>query len=313
MIIFIYGPDTFRSRKKLNEIIQEYKKVHKSGLSLRFFDCEEKKTAVGDARDQVRQVSIFKEKRLNIIINLFSDVSQKEKFQEEIKEFSNSDDIFVVFEDKEIKKTDTLFKALIKNSKAQEFKKLAGGQVRSWVVKEAGVVNLKIEGSSLDLFLDYTGDDLWRISNEMQKLASFKNGKPVVAADVKSLVRPRIENDIFQTIDAIAQKNKKRALDLIYHHIDNGDSPLYLLSMISYQIRNLLVIKELIEKHKPYDLIVKESGLHPFVVKKSYYQANQFPFADLKKIYQRIFEVDLNIKTGKVEPEMALDLLVAAM
>jgi len=313
MIIFIYGPDTFRSRKKLNEIIGEYKKTHKTGLSLSFFDCEERKSAIGDARDEVRQTSIFKEKRLNIVTGLFSEPSQKEKFLEEVKEFSDSSDIFVVFEDKEVKKTDTLFKSLIKNAKAQEFKKLSGLQLKAWVQKEAEVMGLKIDGSSFDLLLDYSGDDLWQISNEMQKLASYKNGKVVVIADVKALVRPRIETDIFRTIDAIAQKNKKQALDLIYHHIDNGDSPLYLLSMIGYQIRNLLVIKELIEKHLPYNLIVKQSGLHPFVVKKSYYQANAFSLAGLKKIYQRIFEVDLSIKTGKAEPEMALDLLVAAM
>jgi DNA polymerase III delta subunit len=50
--------------------------------------------------------------------------------------------------------------------------------------------------------------------------------------------------------------------------------------------------------------------LHPFVVKKSYQQANKFTLQELKKIYQKIFKADLDIKTGKITPETALDLLL---
>jgi DNA polymerase-3 subunit delta len=47
------------------------------------------------------------------------------------------------------------------------------------------------------------------------------------------------------------------------------------------------------------------------LVKKSYRQAQRFTLWQLKKIYQKIFQVDLAIKTGKVEPETALDLFIA--
>ena len=124
------------------------------------------------------------------------------------------------------------------------------------------------------------------------------------------MVKPNIENDIFKTIDALASKNKKLALSLLHKHLDNGDFPLYLLSMIAYQFRNLLTIKEL-QSTQSYATIAKKSGLHPFVVQKSYYLCNQFSVEQLKKIYQRIFQVDLDIKTGKIEAETALDLLLA--
>jgi DNA polymerase-3 subunit delta len=81
--------------------------------------------------------------------------------------------------------------------------------------------------------------------------------------------------------------------------------------MISYQFRNLLTIKELQDAQIPYNLIAKRSGLHPFVVQKSSYLCNQFSFLQLKKIYRKIFQVDSDIKTGKIEPETALDLLLA--
>ena len=79
--------------------------------------------------------------------------------------------------------------------------------------------------------------------------------------------------------------------------------------MVAYQFRNLLIIKELMEKGEPYGAIAKKSGLHPFVVQKTYYLCNQFSLLELKKIYNKIFQTDADIKIGKIEPELALDLL----
>jgi DNA polymerase-3 subunit delta len=339
MIIFLYGEDSYRSRCKLNEILEQYKKSHKSGLNLRFFDCEEEKISIEDIKEKIQQTSMFKEKKLAVITNLFSDAALKEKFLKQIKEFSDFEDVIVIYEEKNLKKTDSLLKSLIKNAKSQEFKLLEGVFLKNWVKKEIDNRNGAIEPEAIETLLDYVGNDLWWMANEIEKLANFKKNpdgktiedlpmksrildsvgtrhsrdKTISVSDVKLLVKPKIETDIFKTIDALAQKNKKQALDLLYKHLENGDSPLYLLSMIGYQFRNLLIVKELIEKNKPYNLIIQKSGLHPFVVKKSYFQARQFTFPELKKIYQNIFQVDLDVKTGKIEQEMALDLLVAGI
>ncbi len=329
MVIFLFGQDTYRSRQKLNEILDHYKKNHKSGLNLKFFDCEEQNIAVRGLKDKIRQTSIFQEKRLTVITNLFTDADLKEDFLKEAKEFIDSEDIIVIYEEKDIKKGDVLLKFLEKNAKSQEFKLLDSQNLKNWAKKEIEKRGGVIDDIALSTLINYIDNDLWWMANEIQKLVNFKKGKNpngkaiedfrqsrdkiITVADIKLLVKPKIETDIFKTIDAIAQKNKKQALSLLYQHLENGDSPLYLLSMIGYQFRNLLIVKELIEKNKPYSLIIKKSGLHPFVVKKSYFQSKQFSFLELKKIYQKIFQVDFDIKTGKIEQEIALDLLVAGI
>ncbi len=313
MIIFLYGEDSYRSRQKLDEIIQEYKKTNKSGLNLRFFDYGEPGVSVDDLKNSTQQFSMFRDKNLTVVKNLFSDVNNKEKFLKIAKDLSDGEDIIIIYEDNKPKESDALLKFLKKNTKFQEFGELKLGQKREWVKKEFDSVNARIDGMTLDYFLGCAGNDLWAVSNEINKVTNYKKGKEIKIEDIKLLIKPKIETDIFRTVDAIGQKNKKQALGLIYKHLENGDSPLYLLSMISYQFRNLLIVKELIEKAVPYNLLVKKSGLHPFVVRKSCDQAQLFSFGDLKKIYQRIFEVDLNIKIGKIEPELALDLLVASL
>jgi DNA polymerase-3 subunit delta len=163
--------------------------------------------------------------------------------------------------------------------------------------------------SSLSLRESLMGED----GKENEVLFGHKNRQKIEVADVRLLVKSKIESDIFKTIDAISQKNKKQAIFLIHKHLETGDSPHYLLSMINFQFRNLLIIKDLIEKNRPYYAILKISKLHPFVVKKSYQEANKFTFPELKKIYQKIFQVDLDIKTGRVSPEAALDLFLAGI
>jgi len=313
MIIFLYGQDTYRMREKMKEIIERYKKVHKSGLNLRYFDCQKEsgEEIFSNFRDEICQTSMFREKKLVVITNPFSDADFKEKFLKEFKNFKNSDDIILFYEEGKVNKNDSLFKFLKKNAKCQEFKLLEGQRLRNWIKKEFEKSKAKIEQNALEMLIEYVGNDLWRMSNEIKKLASFKKDKKIEKEDVELMIRSKIETDIFKTIDAIAQKNKKLALKLLHKHLEKGDSPLYLLAMINFQFRNLLIVKDFIEKQKTYNTILRKSGLHPFVVKKSYFQSQKFTLPELKKIYQKIFQVDLNIKTGKTEPEMALDMLIA--
>jgi DNA polymerase-3 subunit delta len=294
-------------REKMREIIEHYKKIHQSGLNLKYLDD------FSDLEDNIKQRSMFKEKKLVIINDLFSNSEFKERFFQKKKDFLESEDIILIYQEKDFIKSDSLYKFLKKNIKSQEFQLLTSQKLRNWTKKELEKHKTEIEPKALDVLVEYVGSDLWKMNNEILKLVNYKNKKIINKEDIEFLIRSKIETDIFKTIDALAGKNKKQALDLLHKHLEKGDSPLYLISMINYQFRNLLIIKDLIEKSKPYDVILKTSGLHPFVVKKSYYQSQKFSFQELKKIYQKIFEIDFNIKTGRIDAETGLDFLVAEL
>jgi DNA polymerase-3 subunit delta len=314
MIIFLHGPDSYRIKEKLNEIVKSYQKVHKSGLNLSYIRFDEAKgdlSVLNGFKNSFRQVSMFREKKLAVLINPFSNSGSKDQVLDCIDDFIKSDDLIVILEEKALAKNDKALKILNQKAKCQEFPMLTGAKLTAWVKKESDIYGAKFKDDAVELLLMNVGNDLWQLSQEVKKLACYKKGKEINCADVELLVRLKTESDIFKTIDAIALKNKKEALKLIHRHIENGDSPLYVLSMINYQFRNLLAIKDLQEKGNSYELIAKKSGLHPFVVRKSFSQLQNFSFNDLKKIYLKIFQVDLDIKTGKADHLSALDLLVA--
>lgn len=306
MIIFLYGPDNYRSRQKLNEIIEHYKKIHKSGLNLARLDMENK--TFEDFKNQIETASMFKEKKLIILENAFSNQNFIEEFLKYKKTFGGN--IVLFFWEGVADAKNSLFKFLEKNSKSQEFNLLKGDKLKNWIKKEFQKYKIEIAFKAIQTLIDFVGNDLWQLSNEIKKLATYKGGEKIEVKDIELLVKPKIETGIFKTIDAISEKKKNKALALVHQHLEKGDSPQYLLSMINFQFRNLLEIKDMIEKNRPYYIILKKSNLHPFVVKKSYQQAQKFTLQELKKIYQRIFQVDLAIKTGEITSEVALDLLI---
>jgi DNA polymerase-3 subunit delta len=158
--------------------------------------------------------------------------------------------------------------------------------------------------------INFVGKDLWQMSQEIRKLSAYKLKGIIQVKDVELLVVPKIETDIFKTIDAIAQKNKELALLLLHKHLAKGDAPLYLLSMINFQFRNLLVVKDFMENRCNTYNNLRIPGMHPYVARKSSAQAQNFTFDKLKKIYYKLLAIDTKIKTGKVDARMALDMFV---
>jgi len=309
MIYFIYGEDSYRSKRKLEEIIEGYKKVHKSGLNLIYADAKE--SSFKDFYNQLKISSMFAEKKLVVLRNVFGDAKFQEDFLENAKSLEDVKDIIVVYEDCAPDERIKFFKTLQKIVKCQKFSFLQPAPLKKWALQEITAKGAKITPDGLDLLISFVKNDLWRMAAEINKLSNYKMGDVIRREDVELLVRPDIESDIFKTIDALASKNKKQALSLLHKHLENGDAPLYMLSMIAYQFRNLLAIKELQGINTPYNLVIKKSGLHPFVVQKSYSLCQQFSMPELKKIYLKIFQIDSDIKTGKIEPETALDLLLS--
>lgn len=311
MLIFLHGPDTFRSRRKLNEIIEQYKKANSIGLSLNFIDFKEKDFV--DFKNAVETVSMFNEKKLVILRNLFGDKKNiQEKFLDYLDKIKkDKDSVVAVYETGEIDKNSSLFKSLcLKPAMSQEFNLLAGQKL----IEEAKQMFLSaktdIAPRALEKLVFYVGNDLWRMSQEIEKLINYKGGVAIEEKDIDLLIKPKISSDIFATIDALAERKKATALQLIFRHLEKGDDPFYIFSMLAYQIRNLLNVKSLVEKGVAYWDLAKTLKLHPFVVKKTFCQIKKFSLPELKKIHHSLFEADLAMKTGKIDGRLAIERLI---
>jgi len=310
MLILIFGKDTYRGWQKLKEIVGDFEQENNISLSL---DSLENDTfTIEDLKNELRHGSMFEKKKIVVLRNGFSKTNFKEGFMKEIKGLSGYKDALMVFyEEGEASINADFLKLLKKYGDVYKFDFLKDSDLKEWVKKELSLLGARVNPDALALLINSTGGDLWRLSAEIKKLVAYKvSEKNIEKKDVELLVRPNVNAVIFKTIDAIAAGDKKIALDLIYRHLEKGDSPLYLFSMIIFQFRNLLVVKELEERSFEEKVKILKP-MRPFVVRKSSWLAGRFSLKQLQDIYLKIFKMDLAIKKGKIKPETALELLVA--
>ncbi|HUY78961.1 MAG TPA: hypothetical protein VMV29_19465, partial [Ktedonobacterales bacterium] len=135
-------------------------------------------------------------------------------------------------------------------------------------------------------------------------------GGQIRAEDVRLLTPVARQAVIFDLTDALARRDRARALNLLHELLANGESPLGIVGMTAYQTRSLLQVKSLAERGMRAPQIAQTAGMAPYVVEKSLPLARQFTFAQLEAAHRHVLDVDLALKRSKMTPELALDLLV---
>lgn len=317
MILFLHGPDTYRVRQKLKEIKEKYQAIYPRALEAQEFDCLE--AEFQEAKNALETISMFERKKLLIFRNVFQQSAFEVFLFERKKQLAESEyHIVVLVETGEVKakSANKFYQWLRKNAKQQEFLPLSSAKLKAWIELEFQRYNLKASPRAQEALARAGGNDLWRLSNEVRKIAAWKKSTPdrrVKESDVARFVSLRAQADVFATMEAIAQKNKKQALGLLYRHLQKGDSPHYLCTMLAYQLRTILQIRDMIERKLSYETMLQKTKLHPYVLKKGLRVVQNFSSLELKSMYEKLFVLDKNLKTGKGEPEGAFDLFIARL
>ncbi|HVU12832.1 MAG TPA: DNA polymerase III subunit delta [Phototrophicaceae bacterium] len=185
----------------------------------------------------------------------------------------------------------------------------------SWIIKRAqDSYNVKIEPAAATALASVTVGDLRRADNELFKLVTYVDGaRPISEADVALLTPYVAEASMFEMVDALAEGRGKVAVSLIHRLLDQDEDVFGLFGMITRQFRLLLLAKEhLTSGGAPKD-IASAIGVHPFVGEKLAKQTRAFSLEQLEKVYRTLQDYDFKMKTGQIEPLLALDLLIAGL
>ena len=120
------------------------------------------------------------------------------------------------------------------------------------------------------------------------------------------------QSDIFAMVDAIGQRNGKKALELLHTLLEEmafGG----VFSMVVRQFRLILQAREIMNAGGAESEVARTLGLQPFVARKIVSQAQNFEMAALEMIYHHLQKVDMDVKTSRMDGEVALDLLITEL
>lgn len=182
-----------------------------------------------------------------------------------------------------------------------------------WIGQRAGAMGGALSTEAVQLLAALVGADLRLLDQEIEKLLLYAGDRQVTTADVQALVSRARETSIFDLVDCVGRRQTDRALKLLHGLLDDGEAPLYLLTMLARQVRILIQVSELRESDMAAEAIAGRLKLHPFVVKKGLDQANNFRLDQLERAHERLVETDWAIKTGEMDEVLALDMLVVAL
>src|SRR6266849_6019371 len=213
--------------------------------------------------------------------------------------------------DDEMPASSPLLKAAQEHGKVIQCTLPKGAALESWINKRAQAISVKITPEATSLLANFTGNQLRMLANELDKLATYVGEHAIITVeDVRLLSAQAQEARIFDLTDALAQRNRKQALDLLHDLLADGEPPLKLISTITSQVRSLLLVKELADNGLRTSQIVSATGIAPFVAEKALRQIGRFSTSQLERAYRQLLATDAALKRSRLTPDMALDLLV---
>lgn len=312
MIQLIYGEDNFQSRQRINKIKEDFIKKDPSKINLASFDVEE--VEFKSIKQAIQSQPFLAKARLIIVSNLISKGHKniQEKFYDLIdnKEIPESNEV-ILFEAGKMKKNIRLYKIIKKLGKVEEFNPLFGYQLNKWIEDEVKIRGGRISREVVSKLAAFVGNNLNQLNCEIDKLIVYKGDKEIIEKDIDLQVRAKLDDNIFNFVDALGRKDKSTALKLLHEQIEQGQNEIYLLTMISYQLRNLITIKNLSDSGVNQLEVAQKAKLHPYVVKKTMSQINSFDLEKLKVMYHDLLEADISFKTGGAfNKKLLLDMLV---
>jgi len=308
-LFFVYGLNDFLVRKKAQEIIEKEGKNY----PIIVFDFKEKEPQLFE--EELKNSSLFFLKRFFVLKHFFQNPAF-EKYQDFFKALIlDSQDTFLFWEEAKIEKSTSFFKFLLKKADFhQEFNKFGLPEAKEFILNFLKKQGFEIESSALLFLAKATENNPWFLENELEKLVNFYDKSPLTLQDVQKQFAPLVQlPNIFEVLNKIAQGKKREAIFFLEKYLEEGEHPLYLFSMIVWQFRNLLLWRVLSQKRYTFKQIQKRTGLKEPVLKSCAFLARRFSETQLKKIYRDLYLLDFKIKSGKINPELALYLFLARL
>ena len=220
--------------------------------------------------------------------------------------------------DNKKKKKDHWLLAKMKSAGDQAFIKRyslpQGGAMLAHLQKKTKQLGGEMEGPAASALAELIGQDTRAAIHEIEKLLAYVNyARPISLQDVEDCALEIGEHgDYFGLMDALSSGPGAKAITHL-RQLQAERDPISLFFGLVGQFRGLLAAREIVDQGGGKEQLAKRLGMHPFRALKLIAQCRKYDLASLEKIYQKLSEYDRQIKKGLIQPQLAMDFIVAAI
>lgn len=314
----LLGKETFLLQETVQLIMDAALLEEEKDFNLSIYDMEE--TPIETAIEDAETLPFMGEKRVVIIKNpsFLTSEKKKEKIDhriDKLEQYMNSPapyTILVILAPYEkLDERKKITKLIKKQSVVIEINALSEQETMKWITDLAEQEAVYLSKEAMDELLVLTAGDLMVIYQEIKKLSTYVGEGGSITPDiVRLLVARSLEQNIFELIDNVIHKRSKETLQILYDLLKNNEEPIKILSLLVNQFRLILHVKELSNKGYGQQQIAATVKVHPFRVKLALQQARLFKSEELAHILMELAEADYQMKTGKKDKQLLLELFL---
>lgn len=208
-----------------------------------------------------------------------------------------------------VDKRKKLYKSVEKTGQVVNLDPPKGSELLSWIESQVSSQGKQIDPGAIEFLASAVGGNLAQLEQEVAKLVTYIGDKTKIELeDAQVLVAKSAESTIFQLVDAVGEKKYANALAVLKEMIFLGEPPVRIVIMIARQFRLILQAKVLQKKGCNAREIAGQLQVAPFVAQKCLGQGRNFSEEELKQALGHLLQLDLNIKTGQIEPVLGLEM-----
>lgn len=304
-VYLIYGEENYlkkQYRDRLREAIT-------AGDTMNYGYFEGKGIDVNSLIEMSQTLPFFADYRLIVVENSGFFKSASEKLTEYIDKIPDS--TIIVFVESEVDRRGKLYKRVKENGHDCEMTVQPPAVLEKWIAGILGREGKKAAKETIDYFLSIAGNDMTNIYGELEKLICYCMDKEAVEIDdIKAITTEQVSAKIFDMIDALGYKNRKRTLEIYYDLINTKEPPMRILFMLTRQFNIMLQVKELKEQGMGQKDIASKLSMQPFIVGKAMKQTGNFKDNTLRAAIQEAVDMEKDIKSGNMDEKMGVEMLL---
>ena len=305
-IYLLYGEEGYLKRQYRDRFI---KAMLPEGDTMNYAHYEGKNINVREVIDLAETLPFFAQRRLIVFEDTGFFKSAGAELADYIKDMPET--TYFVFVENEVDKRSKLYKAVKAKGHIVELTTQDEGTLKRWIQGIVRREKKQISDSVILYFLNKVGTDMENIQRELEKVFCYAlDRQEITREDIDAVCVTQITNHIFDMVNAVADKNQRRALDLYYDLLALKEPPMRILFLMIRQYRILFQVKGLSGQGYGKKEIASKAGLHPFAAGKYMDQAKKFRMSELRAVMEDGADIEQRVKTGLLTDNLAVELFI---
>lgn len=304
-VYLIYGEEDYL-RKQYKDRMREAL-IGDDTMNYNYY--EGKGISVKELIDVGETLPFFNERRLIVVENSGFFTSSQEELAGYLKE--KPETTCFLFVEKDVDKRNKLFKTVSSLGYAANMTAPDERTLIRWI---GGILKKEqrfMREDAMRHFLERIDTDMENIRRELDKLVVYTDGaQEITIEDIDEVCTVYTESQVFDMVRSVAEKQQPKALELYYDLIAQKEAPMRILYWITRQFNQLYQIKDMQSKGYPDHVIAERMGVRDFVVRKNKTLCQRFSLEELRKSIQICVEREEDVKTGRLNDRMAVELLI---